>query len=173
MLANSVERRFIAIILAVLVLLVAPLFLLFFHLTSERYREDTLERGQIMLEANAKALGKPLWDLDTESVRQIVRAIAAGRSVTQVHVRDTAGKIDVRLPATAAPPERDSKRLSTEITYNTVDGLQSVGMIEMDVSAHTMFGDDRRNDFAFIAIFVGAVLAIVVTARAAASEAIV
>src|SRR5690349_19448967 len=84
MLAHSVERRFIAIILAVLVLLVAPLFLLFFHLTNERYREDSLERGQIMLQANAKALGKPLWDVDTESVRQITHAIAVSRSVISV-----------------------------------------------------------------------------------------
>lgn len=165
MLANSVERRFIAIIVAVLTFLVAPLFLLFFHLSDARYRQDALDRGGIMLEANAKALGKPLWDLDTESVRQIVRAIAAGRSVTSVRVSDTAGMIEVRLPEAApATANRDGKRLSAEITYNSIDGPQKVGLIEMEISPSAMFEDDRRNDFAFIAIFVVAVLAIVATA---------
>ena len=166
MLANSVERRFIAIILAVLVLLVAPLFLLFFHLTSERYRQDTVDRGQIMLEANAKALGKPLWDLDTESVSQITRAIVTARSVTSVHVRDSAGEIDIRMPEASANEvtDKDATRLSAEISYNTVDGVQRVGLIEMDISPRSMFADDRRNDIAFIVIFAVAVLAIFVAA---------
>lgn len=165
MLAHSVERRFIAIILAVLALLVAPLFLLFFHLTNERYREDTLERGRIMLEANAKALAKPLWDMDTESVRQITRAIAVGSSITSVHVHDTAGMIELRMPETRTEsPDKDSTRFSAEITYNSVDGVQKVGRIEVDIAPQSMFADDRRNDFAFIAIFVIAVLAIVAAA---------
>jgi diguanylate cyclase (GGDEF)-like protein/PAS domain S-box-containing protein len=165
MLAHSVERRFIAIILAVLVLLVAPLFLLFFHLANERYRQDAMDRGLIMLEANAKALGKPLWDLDSESVRQITHAIAVGRSVTSVHVHDTAGIIEVRMPDNGREAvEKGSTRVSAEITYNSVDGLQRVGVIEMDISPGSMFVDDRRSDFAFIAIFVVAVLAIFVAA---------
>lgn len=165
MLEHSVERRFIAIILAVLILLVAPLFLLFFHLTNERYREDTLERGRIMLEANAKALGKPLWDLDEESVRKITRAIAVGRSVTSVHVHGTGGMIEVRMPETGLEaPDKDSIRLSADITYDTVDGQQKVGVIEMDISPHSMFADDRHNDFTFVAIFAMAVLAIFVAA---------
>ena len=165
MLAHSVEKRFVAIILAVLVLLVAPLFLLFFHLTDERYRQAALDRGQIMLEANAKALGKPLWDLDVESVRQITHAIAVGRSVTSVRVRDAAGMIDFRMPETATEArDKDSTRLSAEIAYETVDGRRKVGVIEMDISPSSMFVDNRRNDFVFIAIFVLAVLAIVLAA---------
>ena len=165
MLAHSVERRFVAIILAVLVLLVAPLFLLFFHLTGERYRQDTLERARITLDANAKALGKPLWDLDTESVRQITRAIAVGRSVTSVHVHDATGMTEIRMPDTGSePPDKDSIRLSKEITYETVDGRKKVGVIEMDISPRSMFTDDRRNDSVFIAIFVLAVLAIAAAA---------
>jgi diguanylate cyclase (GGDEF)-like protein/PAS domain S-box-containing protein len=165
MLANSVERRFIAIIVAVLVLLVAPLFLLFFHLANERYRQDTMDRGEIMLEANAKALGKPLWDLDIETVRQITRALAVSRSVTAVHVHDTAGMIEVRWPETSGEaPDKESTRLETEITYESVDGLKKVGVIEMDISPRSMFADDRRNDFAFIAIFAIAVFAIFVAA---------
>ncbi|MBX9458567.1 MAG: EAL domain-containing protein [Rhizobium sp.] len=157
--AHSVERRFIAIILAVLVLLVAPLFLLFFHLGNQRYQQDTLERGRIMLEANAKALGKPLWDLDAESVRQITRAIVTSRSVISVHVRDEAGEIDVRTPET---PVHDptGTLLTSEITYSGINGVQTVGVIDMVVSPGSMFAEDRRNDFAFVAIFLVAVLAI-------------
>lgn len=160
---NSVERRFIAIIFAVLVLLVAPLFLLFFYLTNERYQQDTLERGQFMLEANAKALGKPLWDLDTESVQQIAQAIAAGRSVNRVRVRDTSGEIDIRFPETVVA-DPHATLLSAEVSYNSIVGLQKVGTLEMDISPRLMFADDRRNDFTLIVIFAVAVLAIVATA---------
>jgi diguanylate cyclase (GGDEF)-like protein/PAS domain S-box-containing protein len=168
MLANSVERRFVGIIFAVLVFFVAPLFLLFFYLTNERYREDSLERGQIVLGANAKALGKPLWDLDSESVAQIAKAIAAAPSVDSVHVRDYAGVIDISVPGSARQAtdtdDPDSTRLRTEIIHDGIGGPLKVGVIEMDITPRSMFADDRRNDFAFIAIFAAAILAIVVTA---------
>jgi diguanylate cyclase (GGDEF)-like protein/PAS domain S-box-containing protein len=166
MLAHSVERRFVAIILAVLILFVAPLFLLFFYLGHERIREDTLDRGRIMLEANAKALGKPLWDLDTETVRQIARAVASGRMVASVHVRDISGTIDVRATENLSklPPSRDRTQLSANITYDSIDGPKTVGVIDMEITHQAMFEGERRGDTAFIAIFIVAVLAIFLTA---------
>lgn len=168
MLANSVERRFVAIIFAVLVFFVAPLFLLFFYLTNERYRQDSLDRGQIVLEANAKALGKPLWDLDSESVGQIANAVAAGPSVNSVHVRDYSGVIDITVPdpnkAGVLTIDPDSTRLTTEIMHDAIGGVIKVGVIEMDITPRSMFADERRNDFAFIAIFAAAILAIFLTA---------
>jgi diguanylate cyclase (GGDEF)-like protein/PAS domain S-box-containing protein len=163
MLAHSVEKRFIAIIFAVLVLLVAPLFVLFFQLSAARYQQDVLDRGQIMLEANAKALGKPLWDFDTESVKQIARAIATGRSVTDVHVRDVSGEIDITIPEKPTH-EFEGEHLTAEVTYQSISGLRTVGTLEMHFAPQSMFTGDHRGDFAFIAIFVIAVLAIFVTA---------
>jgi diguanylate cyclase (GGDEF)-like protein/PAS domain S-box-containing protein len=168
MLANSVERRFVGIILAVLVFFVAPLFLLFFHLTNERYREDSLERGQIVLEANAKALGKPLWDLDSESVGQIAKAIATGPSIGDVRVRDYAGVIDIRVPGSATRGDdigvADSTTITTDIMHDAIGGPIRVGVIEMEITPRSMFADERRNDFAFIAIFATAILAIFISA---------
>ncbi|WP_374990039.1 putative bifunctional diguanylate cyclase/phosphodiesterase [Rhizobium sp. TH2] len=161
--AHSVEKRFIAIIFAVLVLLVAPLFVLFFQLSASRYEKDALDRGEIVLEANAKALGKPLWDFDTESVKQIARAIATGRSVTDVHVRDVSGEIDVSVPeGQAHKPE--GKVLTAEVTYQSISGLRTVGTLEMHLAPQSMFTGDYRGDLAFIAIFLIAVFAIFVTA---------
>jgi diguanylate cyclase (GGDEF)-like protein/PAS domain S-box-containing protein len=163
MLAHSVEKRFIAIIFAVLVLLVAPLFVLFFQLSATRYEKDALDRGEIVLEANAKALGKPLWDFDTESVKQIARAIATGRSVTDVHVRDVSGEIDISVPESPTH-EFEGERLTAEVTYQSISGLKTVGTLEMHFAPQSMFSGDYRGDLAFIAIFVIAVLAIFVTA---------
>ncbi|MDB5550840.1 MAG: diguanylate cyclase domain protein [Rhizobium sp.] len=163
MLAHSVEKRFIAIIFAVLVLLVAPLFVLFFQLSAARYEKDVLDRGEIMLEANAKALGKPLWDFDTESVKQISRAIATGRSVIGVHVRDASGEIDFALPE-KQPPALEGKLLTAEVTYQSLSGLRTVGTLEMRLAPQSMFTGDHLGDLAFIAIFLIAVLAIFVSA---------
>ncbi|WP_436015090.1 putative bifunctional diguanylate cyclase/phosphodiesterase [Rhizobium sp. LjRoot254] len=161
--AHSVEKRFIAIIFAVLVLLVAPLFVLFFQLSASRYEKDALDRGAIILEANAKALGKPLWDFDTESVKQIARAIATGRSVIEVHVRDVSGEIDISVPEKPTG-EFEGELLTAEVTYQSISGLRTVGTLEMRLAPQSMFTGDHRGDFAFIAIFVIAVLAIFVTA---------
>ena len=162
MLAHSVEKRFIAIILAVLVLLVVPLFVLFFQLSAARYEKDALDRGQIVLEANAKALGKPLWDFDIESVKQIARAIATGRSVTDVQVRDVSGEIDITMPHSPAH-KFEGERLTAEVTYQSMSGLKTVGTLEMHFAPQSMFTGDRT-DLAFIAIFAIAVLAIFITA---------
>src|SRR4051812_31332412 len=101
MLTHSVENRFISIIFAVLVLIIAPLFVLFFQLSEARTARDAADRNQIMIEANAKALGKPLWDLDVESIGQITKAISTNRSVLQVSVRDAAGQIHIVAPDAA------------------------------------------------------------------------
>ena len=68
---HSVENRFIAIISAALLILVAPLFTLFLALSSRQAAESLHEHVAILTAVNAQALAKPLWDLDLKSIRQI------------------------------------------------------------------------------------------------------
>lgn len=162
MLTHSVENRFISIIFAVLVLVVAPLFVLFFHLSEGRSAKDAADRSQIMIEANAKALGKPLWDFDDESVEQIVKAMAASHVVVQIAVHDLSGQIHVAMPEKA--DVGNSTRLSLPITYRTIEGLKTVGQIDMYVARRSLFDGTYRDEWAIIAIFVFAVLVVFVTA---------
>jgi diguanylate cyclase (GGDEF)-like protein/PAS domain S-box-containing protein len=162
MLTHSVENRFISIIVAVLVLVVAPLFVLFFQLSEERSARDAADRSQVMIDANAKALGKPLWDLDAESVAQIVKAMTAERTVVQIEVRDAAGQIHVRMPDRV--DRRQTIHLATFIEYRTVEGTKRVGTLEMFFAKRSLFDGHFHDEWAITAIFAVAVLIVVATA---------
>jgi diguanylate cyclase (GGDEF)-like protein/PAS domain S-box-containing protein len=160
MFAHSVENRFISIIFAVLILVIAPLFVLFFQLSEERSAKDALDRGQILIEANAQALGKPLWDFDIESVQQITKAIAAIRTVSQVEVRDNTGEISIKSGVTGNHDESGQIVLTRTIEYQTVEGRKQVGFIDMHIVKHSLFDGGLGGEFAIIVIFIVAVLVI-------------
>ena len=75
---HSVESRFIAIVIGALLVFVAPLFVLFLVLSSDRVARERLQHTEVLLQANVQALGKPIWDFDHESTHQIVKALRAG-----------------------------------------------------------------------------------------------
>ena len=162
MLTHSVENRFISIIVAVLVLLIAPLFVLFFELSEHRSAKDAAERSQIMIEANGKALGKPLWDMDSDSVGQIIKAMTAGRSVVQIEVRDIARQIHIRMPDRA--DRRNTIHLASFIEYRTLEGTKRVGTLEMFFAKSSLFDGHYHDEWVIVAIFAVAVLTLVATA---------
>ncbi|MBL0371976.1 EAL domain-containing protein [Rhizobium sp. KVB221] len=156
---HSVEGRFIAIILATLVLVVAPLFVLFLVLAQQQSADEALERGRIMIEANAQALGKPVWDFDIESVRQIARAASSSRSVARVDVRDNTGQIHIQLDERAMTERHGMIVLTRDIEYNTTDGPKKVGVLKLHLIKRPFFNNDN-NTIAILAIFALAVLLI-------------
>jgi diguanylate cyclase (GGDEF)-like protein/PAS domain S-box-containing protein len=164
MLTHSVENRFIAIILATLVLAVAPLFILFFELSAERAATDTAERAQLMIEANANALAKPLWDYDAESVAQIAKAMASARSVARIAVRDTSGHVSIVIPENAELGDHTIFTLTQPITYRAIEGLKTVGKIDMDFHHRSMFEGGIYGSWTIIAIFLLAVVIVFSTA---------
>jgi diguanylate cyclase (GGDEF)-like protein/PAS domain S-box-containing protein len=164
MFAHSVEKRFISIIFAVLILVVAPLFVLFFQLSEQRSAKDAHDRGQMLIEANAQALGKPLWDFDVEGVQQITRAIAANRSVSRVEVRDNTGEIDIQSGEAGGPAHDAGIVFNRTIEYQTVDGREKVGTIEMHIVKQSLFDGNFGGELAIIAIFALSVMIVFTTA---------
>jgi diguanylate cyclase (GGDEF)-like protein/PAS domain S-box-containing protein len=164
MLTHSVENRFISIILAVLILVIAPLFVLFFHLSEEKSAKDAADRNQIMIQANAQALGKPLWDFDVESIAQITKSMTANRLVLKVEVRDLDGQIHIAMPENADVTAYNVNYLKAPVEYQTVDGTKNVGMIEMYFVKRSLFDGNYHGEWAIIAIFIVAVMIVFFTA---------
>jgi diguanylate cyclase (GGDEF)-like protein/PAS domain S-box-containing protein len=161
---HSVENRFIGIVFGALLIFAVPLFLLFLHLSSERDTRETLARGEIMLSANAKALGKPLWDFDIESVRKIASAIVSGKSVARVRVTDVSGQIDVTMPAQIAAGTGQTAHLSTDILYDSLDGQKKVGVVEMEIEQTPLLAGGSLQELYFIGIFAFTILVMFATA---------
>ena len=92
---NSVENRFFAIVCGALLVFVAPLFVLFLFLSSERADKEIRDHISVLLVANAQALAKPLWDLDADSVTQISATVVSQGAIVKVEVRDQSGQLDV------------------------------------------------------------------------------
>ncbi|WP_018238440.1 EAL domain-containing protein [Ensifer sp. BR816] len=161
---HSVESRFILIVSSALLLLIAPLFVLFFYLSNERAYRDVIDHGQVLLKANSLALGKPLWDFDEESVRQIASTILADRSVISVRVHEVAGGLDVRLPERSQDKDPPGEILSTPVHYRSVDGTKTVGELEIALRQRDLLSDFKFDDAVYIGIFLFAI--VIITAAA-------
>ncbi|HXV31585.1 MAG TPA: EAL domain-containing protein [Sinorhizobium sp.] len=159
---HSVESRFILIVASTLLLLIAPLFALFFHLSNERAYRDVIDHGQVLLRANSLALGKPLWDFDAESVRQIASTILADRSVVAVRVREVSNGLDIKLPRGSR--NASGSLLSTPILYQSVDGIKMVGSLEITIRQRQLLGDFKTDEAVYIGIFLFSI--VIITAAA-------
>ncbi len=161
---HSVESRFILIVASALLLLIAPLFVLFFYLSNERAYRDVVDHGQALLKANSLALGKPLWDFDEESVRQIASTILTDRSVLAVHVHEISGGLKIKLPDDGRSQDPPGLLLSTPIHYQSVDGAKTVGSLEITIRQRELLSDIESDDAVYIGIFLFSI--VIITAAA-------
>jgi len=150
---HSVESRFILIVASALMLLIAPLFVLFFYLSNERAYREVVDHGQALLKANSLALGKPLWDFDEESVRQIASTIFTDRSVLAVHVHEISGGLEIKLPDHGKSQDPPGLLLSTPIHYRSVDGAKTVGSLEITIRQRDLLSDFEVDDAVYVGIF--------------------
>ncbi|NTJ42953.1 EAL domain-containing protein [Agrobacterium larrymoorei] len=156
---HSVESRFIAIVSGVLLAVVAPLFTILLTLSYHESITNQRDRLEILLVANSQALGRPLWDLDDESINQITGTLVADPAIYMVKVRDHFGQLDVTQTAGAQEPQ-DHSFISREITYKNLDGETKVGTITIYFANVGLFTSLSEIELAFISIFVLAILVI-------------
>lgn len=158
---SSVERRFLALVACTVFVCIVPLFTLFLWLASDKAQTEQKHNIAVLLTANAKAMAKPLWDFDAESVRQIAAAIASDASIMSVAVKDLTGDINIVLPPTAQPSASSVTSLSEDIIYNHIDGPKHVGTITLSFKELGFFSSVDRSEGILVAIFSGAVLIVV------------
>jgi diguanylate cyclase (GGDEF)-like protein/PAS domain S-box-containing protein len=154
---HSVESRFIAIVIGALLVFVAPLFVLFLILSSDRVTRERLQNTEVLLKTNVQALGKPLWDFDKDSIDQIVTALQADADISYVHVRDTADVIDIRKPDVAPNPDDARSIVRTDILYKASDGIKKVGTAEIWIEKEGVFSRFTKDEAGIFAIFFFAV----------------
>ena len=154
---HSVENRFIAIVCGAMLVFIAPLIVLFLSLSSERVAREHLQNTQILMEASAQALGKPLWDFDTDGIEQIARSLLAGADVISVEVRDSSGSISVRLPTNSADKGLAHKTLTRTIFYTSQDGGKSVGTLELKRAMPGLLSRFSKDELSVLFILIVAV----------------
>ncbi|MVA23763.1 EAL domain-containing protein [Agrobacterium vitis] len=160
---RSVEQRFLALVAGTVFVCVVPLFLLFLWLSSQRAETDQQNSIAMLLAANAQALAKPLWDFDAESVSQISAALISGGEVIRVEVSDLTGNIRINMPQPFVP-EKTFATLAQTIIYQHQDGPKTVGTITLSFQKHGLFASIRRTEGVFIAIFILAMLVVILAA---------
>lgn len=154
---HSVENRFIAIVCAAMLIFVVPLVILFLSLTSDRIERERLHYIQALLEANAQALSKPLWDLDTESIQRLARGITDDNDILSAHIADSNKMIDLRFPLKAAVDSENGIVMRAPIVHRSSDGEQQVGTISINVRKHTLLSRFNYDEFTVLGILVLAV----------------
>ncbi len=163
---HSVERRFTIIVSAALLLLITPLFLLFFNLSAERAAKEEKERVITNMVASVQALGKPLWDFDTEAVRKVARTLFSDPKIKRIQITDTSGAIDITIPGmlSASSNTEHLTTVSSAIHYQSVDGIKTVGTLNVSRQQSSFFQQITWDDIAILAIFLLAVSIIFATA---------
>ena len=154
---HSVESRFIAIVIGALLVFVAPLFVLFLILSSDRVARERLQNTEVLLQANVQALGKPLWDFDKDSIDQIVGALQADADISFVRVRDTSDVIDISKPAISPHPNEARSIVKTDILYRASDGIKKVGSAEIWIRKQGVFSRFSKDEVSIFSIFFFAV----------------
>jgi nitrogen fixation/metabolism regulation signal transduction histidine kinase len=161
---NSVENRFFAIVCGALLIFVAPLFVLFLFLSSERADKEIRDHISVLLVANSQALAKPLWDLDEDSVTQISATMVSQGAIVKVEVRDQSSQLNVTQSTIPKSFDGELVQVSRAIIYNTVDGPKNLGSIAVYYPKLGLFSGLKHEEVVFISIFIFAVLTVFGTA---------
>lgn len=157
---HSVESRFIAIISGALLVVVAPLFTLFLALSSQQASQSIGEHVDVVMNSNTQALGKPLWDLDLDSIRQVAQMILLDQMVHAVQINDTTGKLSVHEAAPGAPDLDTLESRTQTVIYRSLQGPREVGTLTIYVPVVSWFSGLHQIEFAFISIFIIAILTV-------------
>lgn len=160
---RSVQGRFLAIVALAIAAIVAPLFVLFLSLSTDQATQDLNRNLSVLVDANAQALAKPLWDFDQESVEQITATIMSSGNVASVTVRDVSGGIAINRPGKIVKDERNLTELSRAIFYEAMEGPKLVGTVTIAYHRPDIWTSLREADFMLMGIFTFAVLGTVTT----------
>ena len=161
---NSVQTRFVIIMIGATVLFAVPLFVAFSIISAHSVELQTAARRQQVIEANANALAKPLWDFDSDSVARISAAISQASEIRQIVVADMAGTVLTPVSPAERSHADQGVRLETEITYRSSDGTKDVGTLTLwftEVSPAPFY---RREGAWTGFLFLASILAMVVSA---------
>ncbi|KAB1087438.1 EAL domain-containing protein [Neorhizobium galegae] len=157
---HSVESRFIAIISGALLVVVAPLFTLFLALSSQQAAKNLSEHVNVVLVTNSQALGKPLWDLDTDSIHQVASMLVADPAISGVQISDNTGKLNISEVDVNPADFRGLEAISEPIFYKSQQGTRNVGSITVYVPKLGWFSALHQMEMAFISIFIITILTV-------------
>ncbi|MDK1490107.1 EAL domain-containing protein [Sinorhizobium sp. 7-81] len=154
---HSVENRFIAIICGAMFVFVAPLLALFLTISSERVARERLQNIELLMEASAEALGKPIWDFDQQGIDRIARSLMNATEIRAVTVRDASGNILAQLPVGGIGGTTASRSLKTAIAFDSIDGVKEVGALEVVVPNPGILSRFSKDEWTVLAILLFAV----------------
>ncbi|CAN7404512.1 EAL domain-containing protein [Neorhizobium sp. LjRoot104] len=157
---HSVESRFIAIISGALLVVVAPLFTLFLALSSQQAAENLSEHVNVVLVTNSQALGKPLWDLDADSIHQVASMLIADPAINGVQISDNTGKLNISEVDVNPADFRGLQAISEPVFYKSQQGTRNVGSITVYVPKLGWFSALHQMEMAFISIFIITILTV-------------
>ncbi|MGG7518613.1 putative bifunctional diguanylate cyclase/phosphodiesterase [Allorhizobium undicola] len=158
----SVEKRFLAIVGGTVFSCIIPLFVLLLAFSTERAASRRENAIAMVVEANAQALAKPLWDFDSESVYQIAATLVSSSNVDGVEVKDVTDGIDIQIPLKA--DRSNMLQVSRPIFYLHEEGPKDVGRITVYYQKKGMLDGLRNTEMIFMGIFLLAVIIILLAA---------
>jgi len=109
---KSIQRKFVAIMLLVLIAVTGPLLAIFGLVSSHSIEREVRAKKEALLDANSSALSKPLWDFDFANLNRWAETIALDPDVAVVEIYNDRDDLVASAPENRVEVEN---RLSGEI----------------------------------------------------------
>jgi diguanylate cyclase (GGDEF)-like protein/PAS domain S-box-containing protein len=161
---HSVEHRFIAIVSGAVLVFVVPLIVLFLVLSSDRIQHERIDSAEVLLDAGAKALAKPLWDFDTQALDQIARALGADSNIAFVRIIGSDASLSASYPGADDEQAQHHTVLSRQILYNAPTGQKPVGTVELHVRDSGILSRFNSDELSIFSILIVAIAIVFIAA---------
>ncbi len=108
----------------------------------------------VLIGTATQSLGKPVWDLDSQSVSRIANSLLLDDVVTAVSIRDTSGVISVNASNAQdeAATRRESKIVTRDINYVDRDGSRKIGTLTLTIDQHATHAGFEKDEISMLAV---------------------
>lgn len=165
---KSIQRKFLAIMLIALVAVNGPLLALFAAVSSSTIEREVHYKKQAILDANSKALSKPLWDFDFANLAKVAQTIALDPDIAFVEIFDQDQQLVASAPrgagAVANLQAGQADIQHQEISYSVDDRKVKVGALRIVYLTGRMQAAIWKSVGQFATLFVASTIAVLLVA---------
>lgn len=165
---KSIQRKFFAIMLIALIAVNGPLLAIFAIVSSNTIEREVQSKKRAILDANSKALSKPLWDFDFANLAKVAETIALDPDIARVEIYNEDNELVASAQhgadavAKLQPGQADIQR--KEIFFSVGDKKASVGALRIIYLTGRIRAAIWTSVGQFTVLFVASTIAVVLVA---------
>lgn len=111
---------------------------------TERERQGLIQRGNLIVDMQAKALSQPMWDLNNEGVSVLIDSLLKDKDFIKAKILDKDGK-QVFNKELEGVDESSDLHFKAPIIYKMEDEEHNLGELHLSLSQHSLAEEQEEN----------------------------